>query len=216
MATKKKTAVVAKGSPVSKTAKKEAVSTEIVIASIEEKAKGSFSKLKKIDRVESDADMATVGNNIKILKDLAKEADVQKSGITDPSYEAIKNIKESIKKTEALFKPFEDKVDQAEMDGKALIEDYLDRKAEKLKQLEQDFKDRKIKKVSTFTEKTNALQTTNTGAAKIRKITKMFITDPKKIPKKFFIVDEAAVEAALKNGEKVPGAELKKVNSIAI
>lgn len=195
---------------------KESVSTEVIIASIEDKAKGSFSKLKKIDAVNSDQDMATVGNNIKILKDLTKEADVQKSGITDSSYEAIKNIKESIKKTEALFKPFEDKVGQAEIDGKALIEDYLDRTTKKLKQVEQDFKHGKIKKVSTFTEKTNELQITNTGAAKIRKISKMFITNEKKIPDKFRIIDESAVEAALKNGESVPGAEMRKVNSIAI
>lgn len=206
MATKKKVLVVAK-SNLPKV--KEAVSTEVVISSIEDKAKGSFAKLKKIDKIVTQQDVELASNQVKLLKELAKEAKTQKEGITNPIYEAVEKI-------EALFKPFEDKVKKADADIKILIEDFIARNNKQLEQVQEDFKNNKIKKVSTYTEKTNELQIKSTGAAKFKKITKMFITDTKKIPDKFWVINETAVEVALKNGEKVPGAELRKIDKVAI
>jgi hypothetical protein len=211
MAVKKKSLVVAKSKTPAKIKKAvtEAISTEVIVSSVEDKAKGHFSKLKKLSKITSKEDMEIAGQQVKALKEIAKEAKKQKEGITNPIYEAIAKIEE-------LFKPFENKVKNADTETKLLIQEFLDDSEKKLKQVEHDFKTNKIKKVSTFTEKTNELQVGSTGATKVRKVTKMFITDAKKIPDKFYVIDEGAVEAALKNGEKVPGAELKKVNSVAI
>lgn len=188
---------------------KEAVSTEIIIASVEQKAKGAFAKLKRITRIDSQEDVEVASNQVKVLKELAKEADTQKTGITDPIYQSIERIEE-------LFKPFADKVKKADTDLKTLILDYAERQEKKLQQAQEDFKDGKIKKVSTFTEKTSALQVGSAGAAKFKNVSQLFITDVKKIPLEYMVPDETKIKEALKAGKKVPGAEMRKVKKVSI
>lgn len=54
---------------------------------------------------------------------------------------------------------------------------------------------------------------TEAGVLKFREVPKLKITDAAAIPEKFLIIDEAAVFAALKRGEKVPGAEIEIIQS---
>jgi hypothetical protein len=210
MASKRKDLATAKSTMPTKIKKlRESVSTEVVIAAIEDKAKKPFAVLKKFDKILTQEDMAIASTQMKVLKELGKEAKAQEDEIIDPIESSINKIKE-------LFKPFANKVKAAEISLKLAIDEFVDRNEKQLAKVKDDFKTGKVKKVSTFTEKTSELQLTNTGAAKIRKITKMFITDTKKIPDKFWVINETAVEAALKNGEMVAGAELRKVNNVAI
>jgi hypothetical protein len=81
--------------------------------------------------------------------------------------------------------------------------------------VKEDFADGKIKKVSTFTEKSAALQISN-GAAKIKQVYKLFIDDEKKIPREYLVPDESAIITAMKEGKKVAGCTYKKVKSISI
>lgn len=188
---------------------KESVSTEIVIASIKAKAKIPFGKLKKIDKIKSKEDLEIASNQVKILKELAKESKRQREEITDSLYAGIEKI-------EQLFEPFESQVKVADTDTKQKIAEYWEETQKQIAQVQQDFKSGKIKKISTFTEKTNELQIVSTGSAKLRKVTKLFITNRKKIPTEYLVPDEKKIEEALKDGKVVPGAELRKVNSIAI
>lgn len=188
---------------------KEVVSDQVVIASIEAQAKIPFAKLTKFTKIKDQDEMALASTQVKILKELSKEATRQENGITASMYE-------SIAKVEALFKPFKDKVKAADLDTKTKILEYQQELETARLKLEEDFKSGKVKKVSTYTEKSSALVGGSSGAAKITNKTKLSITDPKKIPREYLIVDERMVEEALKAGKKVPGAELIKIKGVSI
>lgn len=194
---------------INKPSLKESVSTEVIVSSVEDKAKGHFSKLKKFSKITSKDEMAIASQQVKALKEIAKEAKAQKEGITGPIYDAIGKIEE-------LFKPFEDKVKKADANTKLLIQEYMDDATKKLEQVKEDFKNNKIKKVSTYTEKTNELQIGSTGAAKVSKVNKLSITDHKKIPDKYYVLDESLLLKDLIAGVIVPGAKLTKVNRVSI
>lgn len=185
------------------------ISTAVVLASLEEKAKPAMKKLQKFDKITSEKDMVAVGEQIKLLKEIDKEATKEEKSMIDPINLTMKRIK-------AHFKPFHDKIGALESEYKGMMTEFLEQSRVKIAQLEEKFEKNEIKKVSTFTSKVNALQVSNTGPAKVRKIKKLVIIDEKKIPKQYLVPDESAIERDLRLGKAVPGCELQEFDSIAI
>lgn len=187
-----------------------AVSTEVVIASMEKEAAPMFKKLSKISTISSKADFDLAAEQVKLLKSIDSMATKEEKSMTDPLETTKKRIK-------AHFKPFHDKVNEAETNAKLLMSVWLEENDRKMAKIESDFKKGDIKKVSTYTEKLNVLQVANEGSAgKVKQVSKLFINDEKKIPREFLVPDESAIIEAFKNGKTVAGCEYKKVKTIAI
>lgn len=190
--------------------KKEVVSTEVVIASLEKQASPAIKKLARVTKVTSKAEFDAVAEQIKLLKEIDKIAIKEENEMTS-------GIKHSLARIKAHFKPFHDKVSTLETNYKLMMSVWLEKNDKKLAQVTEAFVAGDIKKVSTFAEKTSALQISNEGSAgKVKQISKLFINDVSKIPREFMVPDEAAIIAAFKNGENVAGCEYKKVKTIAI
>lgn len=198
-----------------KVEKEPEISTAIVLSSIEKDAKPLFSKLNKITSITAQADMDLAGENMKALKGIADIAYTKEQETNEPNKEAIKNIKLAMKKVTELFAPFHLKINAEETRIKNLIGEFLDAQDTAAAKLEADFESGKIKKVSTFAGKMASTQVVN-GAAKRKKVKKLFITDPSKIPRQYLVPDEDAIWNAIEDGKKVAGAEIRKVNQVAI
>jgi glycerate kinase len=171
---------------------------------LEKKASSSINKLKRITSITTEEEYNQARDQTKILKDVLSEATKQKKEMTD-------GIQKTLKAIQAHFKPFENKVAVIESEIKTLMAKFLDKKEEKKIQLEEKFSKGKMK-VSTFADKSSALS----SSAGVRKVEKLFINDVSKIPREYLVPDEDKIKQALKEGTKIAGCELKRVNSISI
>lgn len=191
----------------------EAVSTEVVVASLEKQAGPAFKKLGKVESITTQEDFDLVGDQLKFIKDVDKLAHAEEASMINPIKSSVDL---TIKRIKTHFKPFHDKVTKLETDYKNLMLGFMTSQAAKAKQIEEDFTSGKIKKISTVVAKTSELQINRSGAAKPRKIWKMFIVDEKKIPREFLVPDESAITNSFKEGNKVSGCEYKQIDSISI
>ena len=202
MATKNKLAHRAKD--------KDAVTTAVILASLQSQAAPLFNKLKKIEEVKTKKDLEFAGTQMKLLKEIGKEAKRQMDDITSGMYS-------SIAKVENLFIPFAVRIKEYNDKITILIKDFYDEQDRLEAKIEADFAAGKIKKVETYTSKISETQIAGSkdGASR-RRLSKALVTDPSKVPDKYWILNIPMIEQDLKDGIKVPGAELTKINSIAI
>jgi len=177
--------------------------TAVVLASLEKKANPLFKKLP--DLISTKQEYEDAANNMKIIKALAKNAEAEKKLLIDPLNEVIKRIKE-------LFKPFENKVEQKEIDLKQQMAKYLIDSRNKIDQINDALSSGKIKKASTAVKKQNELQVTSNT----RKVWAVVCVDASKTPKEFLVPDEDAIKEALKGGRKVAGWEYNQIETIVI
>ena len=186
------------------------ISEKVIIANLEKKANPLLKQAKPfqlaIDTQEEYDNGAAI---IKQLKALSKDAKGEEALITNP-------IKEGLERIKTFFSPFYKKVEAAEIEVKQRMLDFENKKEEEQKKLLAKFDKGKIKKVSTLTAKLEETRVKSNTSSKTRTLMKASIIDEKKIPREYLIVDMKAVEKALKEGIKVPGAELIEVKSIAI
>ncbi len=207
-----------------KEAGKKAVSTAVVIASLEKRAKDPEKKLQKVPTIKDQNDLDIVGENLKLIKELSKEATQQEEKITGPIVDSIKKLKGSIKATEELFAPFQDKMVSLETNEKLKISIYLARLDKAQEKLDQDMEDGKIAKVSTYTDKSSKLTISTGGNFQARGVQVLEIDEKLfteglrkgKIERDLVSIDKAAVKQALKDGRTVPGCKLVKQKSIAV
>lgn len=183
------------------------VSTEVVIASLERQAAPALRRVLNLS-IETKADYELAAETIKALKALSAEAKRQEQEITEP-------LKGVIKKTQNLFRPFQDKVSETEAITKEAMGKFLDGQKKIALRLEEDFESGKIKKISTIVTKQNELKVTN-GAAQVRKVWTLFVDDPNKIPREYMVPDLALIREAYKNGMYVEGCRWEQVETIAI
>lgn len=186
---------------------KDKVSTAVVVASLEKQAVPIFRRVLNLS-IKTKEDFEQAAESIKFLKMLAAEAERQEKEIIGP-------LKDVIKKTQALFKPFQTRVAETEWTTKLAMSVFLEGQKKLAAKLEEDFSNGKIKKVSTVVAKQNELRVEN-GTAQVRKVWALFIDDVNEIPRKFLTPDETAIREAFKNGEVVTGCRWEQVEKIAI
>lgn len=177
--------------------------TAVVLASLEKKANPLFKKLP--DTIATKQAYEDAAHNMKLIKCLAKDAEAEKKLLIDPLNEVIKRIKE-------LFKPFETKVEQKEIELKQQMSSYLLEAKKQINKINGDLSSGKIKKASTAVKKQNELQATSN----IRKVWTAICVDESKTPREFLVPDEASIKDALKNGVKVAGWKYEQVETIVI
>lgn len=189
---------------------KEKVSTEIVLASMEERAQDHFKKLKKFTKkkITTKEEYNLVAENVKGLKAIDKEAKLQEDSIIEPIEESIGLIRD-------LFKPFHNKVKDWDTNAKLMLSVFLEEQKKKLAKVTAKFEAGKISKVSTYTSAVNEFSAPK-GAAKVRKLKRVVIIDENSVPEKFKSPDIDKIEEALKNGEEVPGCKYEEVDNIAL
>lgn len=213
MKTTKKKSAVQVITPVSKSLAKKTdvnISAAVILQKIEKDAAPYFKSLNKIAAVATQEDFDNAGKLIKALKQLSGLADDEEKKITKPLDLAKKNV-------QALFKPFKSLVLDKETSVKLMMSAFLEKQRALNEKVHEDFRDGKIKKVGTFNKKLEAAEVkTSRGTAVTKQVAYVEITDAKKIPRDYLVIDEALVLQHLKEGIKVPGAELKYRDVIAI
>lgn len=182
------------------------VSTAVVAKSLEKEAAPLFKKLSTITKIKNDQDCENAGVMVKELKALSKTADAKMALIINP-------MKESIKQTQILFKPFTDQVADVEATIKAMMVEFIDAKKTKVVALEEKVESGQVS-IKSYAKKVEQL-TSFTGGSK-REIKVTVITNDKLIPREYLVPDMVAIGIALKAGVVIPGCKLETKTSIAI
>lgn len=182
---------------------KKDVSAEVVLASIEKKAAPLVKKLQAM-QIESQDDYELAGKRMKIIKTYVKEAEAQRKDITD-------DLSKVVRKVNALFKPFKDKMfkletmikarmlewhQEVEENKQAMIEAY-----EQDEPLPRDLKNAPVDNSSRYS-----------GSRSIDE----YIYNIKEIPAKYLLPNEPAIKAAIKAGKRVPGVKVRQKPIIVI
>lgn len=154
------------------------------------------------------ADFDTSASQVKFIKEVKKEGEKEKKGMTD-------GIKQSLKRIDAFFKPFFDRIDEAEKEVKIKMDTWLKAQEAKEAKLLGDFKSGKVS-VSAFSKKQDSFAVKSGGGASIKNNKVLEITDIKKIPREYMVPDETAIRNALLSGTSVPGAKMAVKKTIAI
>lgn len=194
---------------------KEAVSTAVVVSSIEKKAAPAMRKLKKIDKIKTQEDFDAAAENMKILKDIDKEASAEEADLASDAYAIIEKAENTIAKIGRHFEPFHNKIKALEADTKEKMAKFLEQTRKKAKQVEARFEKGGMS-ISKFTSKVAAVSFKKGGAAKVRQIQKLEIVDESKIPRQYMVPNRSAIEADLRAGKKVAGCDLITVDNIAL
>lgn len=185
----------------------DAVSTAVVVASLEKLAAPSIRKVTDLQiKTKDDYELAAI--LISKLKELSKQAEVEEKRITTP-------LNEALKATRAHFKPFQNKVSEIENATKMNMYEFLGALKKISAKAEQDFEDGKIKKISTVLNKQADARVDN-GTAQVRKVWKLFIDNPDLVPRGYCMPDAEVIKEAMKNGNPVDGCRWEQVDSIAI
>lgn len=151
------------------------------------------------------------------VKAVSKMILARKEAITKPLNESLKSARE-------LFRPFETDVAAAEVIIKRKMVTYhdeLEAAARKKEAQLQARVERGTMKVDTAITKTAQIERVESKAGEsYRKIRKMRITDLKKAPAQYFIVDEVRLRrdalAVGGIGEVMPGVEVYEESSLAL
>ncbi len=187
---------------------KENVSAAIVLSkALEKKATPFINKLTTGEKITTPELYNKSAELMKQLKELATEARNQKASIVDP-------LKEAMSAVDNLFKPFLTQVATIEVEVKSRMGQFLLLQEEKKEKLAKKVEDGDMK-VGTFFRKQNELNVSS-SSAKVRTLQQLKIVKASSIPRKFLMPDERKIEAALKDGKKVPGCRMEAVKSIAI
>jgi len=152
-----------------------------------------------IGLISNDSQFETARDRYKVLRKLESRVDTVKDSIIGP-------IKESIKATNALFKPVEQSIDVVIEEYTTELTRYANAKEiARLQELARIENDKRIKKVETIQAAKEAVGERLGGTMRV---TKLVIESPGKVPVKYWVIDEAAVKKALQQGIEVPGAKL--------
>jgi len=190
------------------TTKNKTVSTAVVITAIEKSANPFFNKLEKLI-IDSPEQYAKAGEWLKKIKEYKKDAEGKESAIIDP-------IKTSIKNTQALFRPFYERVADIEATTKAAMLEFVEAQDKKKLQLQNDFESGKVKRVSTYIGKVHELEIPADKNSQVRKVKRLVIEDVNKIPREFLMPNESLIKKILLEGKSVPGCKMVEDKTIAV
>jgi len=189
------------------TSKVSNISAGVVLESLKKKSVTTISKLEVL-AIKSEDAYDTAASYLIKLKELSKEADVKRKEITDP-------LNQALKATNALFKPFINRIEELEQTTKSAMIDFLNRKQAEAKKLEEKFHNGDIKKISTLKAKQEELKVESDNVS-VRQLTSLKINDLDAIPRMYMVPNEALILEALKQNIKIKGCELIYKKSLAI
>ena len=152
------------------------------------------------------------------IKETAKAVQEKKYSIVNPLNQSLKSIRE-------LFKPLEEKYEQAENVIKEEVVKYQQKKIEKIEatknEINKKFESGKIdfgkavQKIENIGEVNNQIEGEG-GSLVFRENTSFKIIDVSKIPKEYFILDEVKIRKDIMKGIEIPGVEMIKVKTVVI
>jgi hypothetical protein len=139
------------------------------------------------------------GYLLKLFSEVTKRAKGEKSKTLEPAELTVKRIKEQ-------WKPFEDGLKAAVVHIKAEMESYL--KAQEIKEAQQRAKILLDQRTKPETKEAKLAAVFTPPTENTRSVLRLEITDELLIPREFLMIDEVKLKAALREGQKVPGARL--------
>ena len=188
--------------------KSEKVNTAVVVQSLEKKSRSLITKLSNITSITTQEEFDKAGKVTKELKAYGKIATAEMNTILNP-------LNQSIKATREHFRPFFNRLAEAETRIKGLMLEFTARQKALSEKVDRDFEDGKIKKISTYASKKMKTEV-KSGAAKVRHVWKLTVVNEKKIPREYLMPDIGLIERAFKEGKEVPGCKYEQVEQIAI
>lgn len=135
----------------------------------------------------------------KLIRAMDREVELKQRAILDPLKVAMNEVKTLFSPARTLLARVSD-VYEVEMTKYANKQAIL--RQNELKRIDSD---KRLTNIETIQTKREQVVKRPSGTMIIKKL---HIIDEKKIPSKFWIIDEQALKMALKSGEKIPGAEL--------
>lgn len=155
--------------------------------------------LPEVKKITSQGGYETAMERYKLIGTASKNLKAKKDSVLNPLKLAIKNLN-------AIFKPFEDKIAQAEEDYKTVLNAYVQEKAAaRVEQVSKIENDKRLSNPVTIQEKLNAVGEQESGTFKVKVVK---VIDESKIPLRFFDRNDSRILAAFKSGEAVPGVEV--------
>jgi hypothetical protein len=183
------------------------VSTQIVLESLKKKAGPLVKRLESSD-IATNNDFDKAAGDLKALKALGKEATAQLNTIIDP-------LKQATAAAKKVFEPFFAQLANVEESVKQKLLGFKADQDHKAMKVMDDYESGKIKKTGTVIAKQQELAVSSDNAS-IRKLWRANCLNEKATPREFLVPDEKSILAALKEGKKVKGWELKQIDSIAV
>jgi len=135
----------------------------------------------------------------KLIRAMDREVELKQRAILDPLKVAMNEVKTLFSPARTLLARVSD-VYEVEMTKYANKQAIL--RQNELKRIDSD---KRLTNIETIQTKREQVVERPSGTMIVKKL---HIIDEKKIPNKFWIIDEQALKMALKSGEKIPGAEL--------
>lgn len=179
----------------------------VVLAALKKQAQPAIKKLDRVKKIGAMQEYEVVAANMKLLKDLKKQAKEREDRIVKPIMEGVKELRE-------FFKPFYTMVDEREIEVKALMVAFQENKQQKSKQLLSDFSAGKMS-TTKFAAKQEELEMSSDNSS-TRNKSELKITKPNAIPRKYLMPNEKLIVADLKKGKKISGCKLESKLTIVI
>lgn len=185
-----------------------------IVVKYEQETNPVVDRAKTIDIV----DAVTMKEATELLSVLNKKGDQ----IKEEKEKVLKPLREAAKAERERWKPVETVIDECVSRLRGLMSGYqteLARKAEEEKKriaarvgegkgkLKPETAIKKMGELDSVDEKVE----TEAGSVGFRAVPKLKITDEKKVPEKYWIIDEKRLFDDLKKGETIPGAEIKEI-----
>lgn len=162
------------------------------------------------------SDDKSMGVAVTLLSNCNKQLDK----ITEEKEKITKPLNEALKAERARWKPIETVLTEAVSVVRKKMSAYQTELLAKQREEQEKIAKRVEKgtlKVETGIKKMSEVKNvdkeiaTNEGLVQFREVQTLKITDEKKIPREYLVIDEKSVLEALKAGKNVPGAEVEIV-----
>lgn len=163
--------------------------------------------------IKTDEDYEGASKLLSQIKTVQKAVKTEKDKVLKPLLEATAAERDR-------WRPIEDDASNAEGIVKQKMVVYVNKKDAEARareaKIQKDLESGKIdmEKASTKMEKI-AQAPANIGTSEVRKVRKVYITNPDLIPDKYWSINESMVRADVMAGFSVPGAELREEKIIA-
>lgn len=167
--------------------------------------------------VKSPEDYKSAADMLASLKTVGNAIKERKEKITKPLNDALRSARD-------LFRPLEDSFIAAESTIKTKMLDYKRKADEEARIKEQKIAERvergtlKPETAERKIEQVTRLNTTehgDVGAVQVRKVKKVRIVDPARVPHEFWVIDEVKVRKQALAGVEIPGVEVYEDEQIA-
>jgi len=189
-----------KSNPVKKTEKTTPVKNDVV--SISAALAITMHSAQRYDKqltIVTADDYERAREHYKLIRAMDREVELKQRAILDPLKVAMNEVKTLFSPARTLLARVSD-VYEVEMTKYANKQAIL--RQNELKRIDSD---KRLTNIETIQTKREQVVERPSGTMIVKKL---HIIDEKKIPNKFWIIDEQALKMALKSGEKIPGAEL--------